>query len=478
MTLRPKGLGSRGARGYNILKAVCIRDDGYMKRNIAVILVAVVTMLAINAGAQDAFTSDLAAGMAAMQAPVPVAAPAQAEVVALPSGAPMAAEREWLVLVFVNGRNNLAEAAVADVNEMERVGSTDKVAVTVELGLKDDRGNSTRFYIGKDTTADAENPWGEIVSAAVKVQGSDMGSWKHFADFAKWSYRKYPAKKILAILWNHGSGRIDIGGADNSGAELGIAYDDLTRNFIRNKQLAIALKEIGQATGKKVDIYASDACLMQMASVAYEMKDDAGIIVGSEKNIPGEGFPYDSILSVLAANPGMSPEALSSVIVKKFTAYYSETPYDTTLSAIRASALPGFVRLLNDWVRSAVVSPDREKILQAEEEAMAFDGNGNDTSYSPRSKDLYDFVDLAGKKTGAGSKLSAKGDALKNFIASKLIVANGIAPASGEYLRAKGLAAYFPRLIYDSSYDENLFARDSLWDDFLKWKLDPSYKVR
>jgi hypothetical protein len=363
---------------------------------------------------------------------------------------------------------------------LELAGSTDKVAVTVELGLLSDRGSSTRYYIGKDTTADAANPWGEIVSAAVKVPSADMGSWKHFVDFAKWSYRKYPAKKVLAVLWNHGSGRIDIGGADNTGSELGIAYDDLTRNFIRNKELALALKEIGQAIGKKVDVYASDACLMQMASVAYEIKDDAGVIVGSEETIPGAGFPYDSILAELEADPGMSPEALSSVIVKDFAAYYSATPENTTLSAIRPSALPEFTSLLNDWVRSAAVPADREKILQAEDEALAFENgyNGNDTSYNARSKDLYDFVDLVGEKADDGSKLRAKGNALKNFITSKLIIRNGTTPAGGEYDRAKGIAIYFPKLIYDSSYDENLFSRDSLWDDFLKWKLDASYKVR
>ena len=87
-------------------------------------------------------------------------------------------------------------------------------------------------------------------------------------------------------------------------------------------------------------------------------------------------------------------------------------------------------------------------------------------------------MDLAGQKADDGSKLRAKGAALKNFIAAKLIIANGVTPAGGDSGRAKGLAAYFPRLIYDSSYDENLFSRDSLWDDFLKWKLDASYPVR
>ena len=91
-------------------------------------------------------------GNGAVSVPEPV--PAAADM--FPDGA-AGAEREWLVLVFVNGRNNLARAAIADVNEMEMVGSTDKVAVTVELGLLDDRGTSTRLYVAKDITAAASD---------------------------------------------------------------------------------------------------------------------------------------------------------------------------------------------------------------------------------------------------------------------------------------------------------------------------------
>jgi len=454
----------------------------FMKKNILLILFSALTALIVNTMAQGSL-EDISAGVESIKAggsasPAAVPVPVAVEPAAI--AAPAAGEREWLVLVFINGRNNLAQAGKMDVNEMEMIGSTDKVAVTVELGLLNDRGNSSRFYIEKDTTPGAANKNGAITSPAIKVPGSDMGSWRHFSDFAKWSYRKYPAKKVLAILWNHGSGRVDIGGADNTGSELGIAYDDLTKNFIRNKQLAMALKDIEGAIGKKVSIYASDACLMQMASVVYEMKDAVELIVGAEEIVPGAGFPYDGILMHLTADPGMSPEALSSVMVNDFFTYYNGSGENTTLSTIKPSALPEFTRLLNDWVRAAAIPTHRKKILEAEDQALSFEYgyNGNDTVGNTRSKDLYDFLDLVGKKADASSKVRAKGELLKDFIATRLVISNKTTQAGSDYDRAKGLAAYFPKMIYDSSYDENLFARDSLWDDFLKWKLDPSYKIK
>jgi len=455
-----------------------------MKQTITLILAFAATALVTDINAQNISFDELQSGIERIKAAGSFSAvpPAPAPAAAVPSdmAAPAATEREWLVMVFINGRNNLAQAAIKDVNEMEMVGSTDKVAVTAEVGLLQDGGNSSRLFIQKDTTADAGNKLGAIISPAVKVPGADMGSWQHFVDFAKWSYSRYPAKKVMAILWNHGSGRIDIGGADNTGAELGIAYDDLTRNFIRNKQIGMALKEIQSAIGKKVDVYDSDACLMQMAEVDYEIKDSVDVIVGSEESAPNAGLPYDTILAALTANPSADAETLGAIMVDKYADSYAGSAENATLSAIRSSRLAGFTEVLNDWVKAAAIPAHREKLLEAENEALSFEGgyNGNDTSYSARSKDLADFVDLVGRKTDKDSKLYAKGEALKKFINTRLVIANKIAAVEPTYNRARGLAVYFPKLIYDASYDENIFSRDSLWDDFLKWKLDPAYKVK
>lgn len=412
--------------------------------------------------------------------------PATAPVPSAP--APVPAEREWLVMVFLNGRSDLGPAAKRDLREMEKIGSTDKVAVTAELGLTDDRGESVRMLVVKDAASvSASRPEG-YASPAVKVRSADMGSWKHFVDFARWSYKKYPAKKVMAVLWNHGSGRLDLGGADNSGAELGIAYDELTRNFIRNKQLGMALGEIEKAIGKKISVYASDACLMQMAGVAYEIKDGAEFIVGSEESIPPAGFPYNRILEALTAEPGMNGEKLSALLVDKFHDYYNDTPCTeysdgarcgATLSALRSSALPEFARRLNDWVSAAAIPANRAALLEAENKALSFENgyNGRDTSYNARSKDLCDFVDLAGRGSDPDSPARVKGEALKAFVAGRLMVSSRPVAKDEDYKRATGLAVYFPKLIYDASYDENLFSRDSLWDDFLKWKLDPAYRI-
>ncbi|MCK5357358.1 MAG: hypothetical protein KAJ48_03090, partial [Elusimicrobiales bacterium] len=71
-----------------------------------------------------------------------------------------------------------------------------------------------------------------------------------------------------------------------------------------------------------------------------------------------------------------------------------------------------------------------------------------------------------------------KGVELQKYISESLIKDNKTTGPHYSYSRMKGLAVYFPKMIYDTSYDEMLISRDSLWDDFIKWILDESYGIK
>ena len=48
-----------------------------------------------------------------------------------------AAEKEWTYLVFMNGNNNLDSYGAMDINELESIGSTDKINVVVQWASLD-----------------------------------------------------------------------------------------------------------------------------------------------------------------------------------------------------------------------------------------------------------------------------------------------------------------------------------------------------
>lgn len=385
--------------------------------------------------------------------PEPVAVTAPAPVNAAPQAG---AQREWLVLVFINGVNDLGILgfAASDINEMEAVGSTDRVAVLTEFGILGVDGSADRnlqFQRGSKTiyvTRDADR--NNITSPVVfSSNDGDMGSEAHLLRFIKRGLRLYPARKVALVLWNHGAGR------------LGISFDDVSKNHMEVDKLGFALGKAAEALGHKIDVFATDACLMQMASVAYEFKDAAQVIVGSEEVIPGNGYPYTPILTALTGSPGMDAEALGRVIVDAYGASYNR---DATLSAIRASALPDFRAALDAWVQA--VRADRAAFAAATDAALV--NSVSRFSYKD-SKDLVDYVERVEARLPDSRAVKAAGTRLKAQVQAAMLIRNAAKPASGTpYTAAKGLAIYIPDLRYASAnYERMAFAADSQWDDFL-----------
>ena len=373
-----------------------------------------------------------------------------------------AAPREWLVLVFINGVNDLGLLGFADksINDMEKIGSTDSMAVVVEYGILGQDGSASRnlrfqrgsktIYVTKDANASA------ITSPVIySSNDADMGSSANLVRFVKRGLRKYPANKVAVIIWNHGAGR------------LGISYDDVSKNHMEIDQLGKALGQIKTAIGHNIDVFATDACLMQMAGVAYEFRNSADVIVGSEETIPGNSFPYDAFLGQLAGNPGMGAEGLGRSMVDTYGASYGD---NVTLSAIRASAMGGFVGILNNWL--GAVSGDRQAFKAASSQAVV------DATYKfsmSDSKDLYDYIsNVNGALPAASPAAKTAGVAVQNYIKRNLLIRATALPSMG---KAHGLAVYIPDLRYNSAnYERLAFAADSDWDDYLRLMMEERLK--
>ena len=390
--------------------------------------------------------------------PTPVSAPVPAASAPAPvnAAAPAAGQREWLVLVFVNGVNDLGILGFAnnDINEMEAVGSTDKVAVLVEFGILGQDGSADRnlqFQRGSRTIyVTRDNDASRITSPVIYTSNdTDMGSEAHLLRFIKRGLRLYPARKVAVVVWNHGAGR------------LGISFDDVSKNHMEVDKLGFALNKAAQALGHKIDVFATDACLMQMASVVYELKDAANVIVGSEEVIPGNGYPYTPILAALTAGPGMDAEALGRVIVDAYGASYAG---DATLSAVRTSAVPGFREALDAWVQA--VRADRAAFAAATDPALI--DSVSRFSYKD-SKDLIDYIGRVEARLPASPAVKAAGARLKAQVRGSLLIRNVMKPAQGDpYTAARGLAIYIPDLRYASAnYEKMAFAADSQWAGFL-----------
>ena len=346
--------------------------------------------------------------------------------------------KEWTVMVYMNGKNNLASAAIQNINEMEQVGSTKDFNVVAEVGhLSRLNASSTtaaggdlwdgvrRYYVLKDNDPEV------IHSQLVDAYNADMGDWQLLVDFAAWAEINYPAKKYMLIVWNHGAGW------------KGISYDDETENNLDTVQLRQALDHM-EALG----VYASDACLMQTAEVGDELKADAQFVVGSQEIEPGDGYNYTELLKGLAANPKASAEELAKMTVASYGMRYAGGTEKVTQSAVRSAELAGLEVRVNAWVDAVMASGDLSAVAQARDKAQSFD--------DAEARDFYDFVRIAVAQT-KDVRARQAGRELMRFIADELVTAKTDVGHPG----AHGVSVYVPLEQYNDSYDKLSWARDT-----------------
>ena len=393
------------------------------------------------------------------------------------------AVKEWTVMVFINSKNNLEAAGLYNMNQMEMVGSDANINIVTEMGRINgqqgdsaDDGNWTgvrRYFIQKDTDTD------KIGSPVVQNDPkADMGDYKRAVDFVKWAKRNYPARRYMLVLWDHGSGWLDP--KQSKGSEKGISFDDETGNYIRTKQIGQILREAGG-----VDLLAFDACLMQMGEVAFEVKDLAKVIVGSEETVPGMGYPYAMYLSVLAQKPRMGNEEFGKYIVESFKQFYDYVKQPAQLSAIRTSKLAQLGVKSKEFAQLASAANDVDALKAAKAGVLRYDCLGEQTDPKMTLSfygDLHQYAGLvsANLKT-PNAALSAKAAELQQFIDRELVIytrGTGKNRAGKDLSSSHGISVYLApaeaRLaqdklegIFEGGYGAYEFDKATAWHDFV-----------
>lgn len=357
----------------------------------------------------------------------------------LVSTAAFGAEKEWTMLVFLNGHNSLDSFGKMNVDQMAKVGSSKDVNVVVQWASTS-YGKTRRLYVERGNA--------KVVQQMTAV---DMGDYKNLVDFIKWGVANYPAKHYFIDVWNHGNGwkfqALDQGSGGMHVED--ISYDDLSGNSISIPQLGQAMKEAKQIIGHNVDLYGSDACLMQMIEIDYELAGSVDWVVGSEETEPGAGWIYDKLL----AQWGKNPQEVATTLAKTYSAAYS----DVTMSVADMSQIGPVVDSLRD-LKDVLMSA--KGVAASANSALSF-------TFS----DYVDLGDFLKKQVVADPSTVKAADAvsaaMKNFI-----VANY---ANGSKSAATGLSIWLQT--YSSQgdltkYQTMQFPQVTGWDDLVQkiWK--------
>lgn len=414
-------------------------------------------------------------------------------------------KKSWTVLVYLAGDNNLDSAGVTDLEEMKKVGSTAALNVVAQFD---------RAAAGRQTRRYCITKGGKLDDDVVASLGeTNTGDPKVLIDFVQWGLQNYPAHRYLLVVWNHGGGWDDtdvyrlargrVGASitrrgkvverapEGDGVSVSlrrlrvissrkfrrslfrttveaavrtraIAYDDNAQDFLDNLELKRALAAAKKTIGRNLDVLGLDACLMSMAEVGYENRGTADFTVGSEEVEPGDGWPYDTILSDLARKPQMTARDLASTIVKRYLASYpansgvTQSACDLAQSTALREAVSGLGETLRSSLPDAIT---RAGLIQTRAQVQ---------SYETRDYvDLRDLCELLLANCAGHRAITAQARTVLTVI-KKYVIATGAKGAT--VANSHGVSIHFPndpQQPLSPLYLKLDWAKDSKWDEFL-----------
>ena len=140
----------------------------------------------------------------------------------------------------------------------------------------------------KDLTATAD--W-------IKNGEVDMSKEETLEKYLKWALANYDADKIILQFSNHGGGPRSASFGKNSYGRRSMCWDSTSTDgslgaCLKTADVSKALKNAGFGTENKLELIMEDVCLGGSLEEAYEFKDYANYYIGSPNNIPGMGFDY------------------------------------------------------------------------------------------------------------------------------------------------------------------------------------------
>lgn len=314
----------------------------------------------------------------------------------------MKPEAKWTFMVYMAGDNNLYDAGDADLEEMAKVGSNEDLNVVVEFDNAGQLGTN-RYFIQKKRENEPVESLGE----------TDCGDPEVLNDFISWTVDRYPAERYALILWNHGGGweptemdRIarDLRAMHYNSREAGtlsasqmkkslfrttvkkilgrkssyeraICSDDGSGHSLDTIELGNVLSRTADTIGKPLDVLGMDACLMSNLEVAYQVAPYVNYIIASEEEEPNQGWPYESVLNILAERPDIEVPEFSARSVEAYINYYKNlNQTGVTQSAFDLSRVKEASKTLN-LVGGALINhmPDAAiEIWKAQRKSIKF----------------------------------------------------------------------------------------------------------
>lgn len=422
-------------------------------------------------------------------------------------------DQTWTVMLYQDADDKILEEDIfLDLNEAERVGSSDNVQIVAQLDRfaggyagDGDWTGTRRYYITRDNDLQTINS--KLVQDVGEV---DMANAQSLVDFVVWAVENYPADKYVLIMSDHGAGWPG-GWSDPDPSvptDRSLPITAALGNDMFLMEIDQALADIRTQTGiDQFELIGMDACLMGGAEIFAALAPHARYAVASQEVEPALGWAYAGFLEALATNPGINGGDLGRLIVDSYIRddqriqdpearqgllgggnplgglfglfsgpsnvstdqLVQQMEQNVTLTAVDLAQIQPLVDSINT-LSLALANDNQQTIAQSRTRAQSFTSVFG-SNVPPSYIDLGHFAQLLAQNSGS-SEVDQAVDGVLAAI-SQAVIAEKHGPNKPG---STGVSIYFPNsqlygnpITGPQSYTAvaNTFSNVSLWDDFL-----------
>jgi len=365
--------------------------------------------------------------------------------------------KNWTVLCYLAGDNNLEEQMTRDLKTLEAQGSSSDMNILAQL----DRGahpsinyqskpGMIRYYLEKS------NDENRITSPVLKDLGqANAADPKVLKDFLSFGMKNYPAQNYLIFVYGHGGG---VGGFitdDGPGKQ---------RDIIPLPEFKKTVKAAQAEAGvdKNRVVLALESCQMSQVETAYEFKDLAARMLTTQSSTCWD-FP------AALAREGAENYSLEDMSRQLFE-QGKKLSYASTLSLLNLQKVPELKKPVVDFIRAVKNSPVPQDKIKRILEVQSRPNYGPATPICHYASDFSDSAQLIVKDPQIKDpKLKKAAYQLKKAL-DKVIEQAFVNPKNENPKNSNGLGILTnndPRALQKKNYHELAFDRDTGWGEFM-----------
>jgi len=368
-------------------------------------------------------------------------------------------------MAYLDGDNNLEAYAIAKFLSMSQVATSSDVRLVAELDRRSGYDTSYGDWTGTKRYVITNGMTPTIENAVQDLGEQNMGNPSTLSAFIGWAVQNYPADHYFLILFDHGSGVVQMQMATST-TRLGILWDDTDYDCLTTPELGQALSN----AGVNFEVIYLDACSMGTVEVGYQIASYGNVMVASEE-VGWASYPdytYSDFLGSLISNPSMTPATLATNVVTVYANVWSSGSCKIAIAAVDLTKLrsTGLVTAIDSFALNLKqkYASWSSHIQSARSGTEGFEGPYlGDTGYYI---DLYHFSNLVYNSVSDIDIRNAASD-VESYLSAAVI-----AFRQYNHPNAHGLSIFFPDSqsnynMYKTTYKATAFAASTNWDEWL-----------